>query len=266
MQRGVHAFAHRAMTTTFEVRIDSEDTAYAAGAAQAVFARYDEIERALTRYDAGSDVSRVNRAPVGEWVRVSPDLQQCLLRAQEIHRSTGGVFDPSYRKPAGFSVLTVDTQTPRARPGAPVDLDLGGIGKGYALDQAAALLHEWDLKRALLHAGGSTVLALAPPRGKPGWRVNAEGMHSLVLEDRSLSASGTAVRGNHITDPRTGEPPTDTQRVWTSAPAATESDALSTAFFLMKPDAIRAYCKRHPEIGAQWMEDGETRQAGDWPG
>ena len=262
----VRKFGHQAMGALFEISFDGEDPDYVAGAAETVFARIDTIETALSRHRDDSDLNRVNRTTPGDWVLVSPDLQQCLLRCFDLYRMTEGLFNPAFRTPGALEALQVDDETPRVRPRRAIDLDLGGIGKGFALDECARLLREdWDLTRVLLHGGGSTVLAMEAPADRDGWRVGAGAGRSLLLRNRAISASGTAVRGEHIIDTRTGRPAAGTGRVWSLAPDGTQADGLSTAFFLMDPAGIRAFCLAHPEIGAQWMVEDRLERAGSWP-
>lgn len=254
MTEALHTFAHRAMATTFEVKLFHVDAAYAAAASQAVFARIDEIEESFSRYRATSDISRVNHGEPGVWVIVSPELQSCLCAAIQRHHDTDEIFDPAFRTPGAMAGLRVDEHLPRVMSLRPIDLDLGGIGKGFALDEAAALLREWDITRTLLQAGGSTVLAMDAPPGSEGWIAGLGPGKSIALVRQSLSASGTTVRGHHLIDPASGQPPSTDHRTWALAPTATESDALSTAFFLMSRDAIIAYCHAHPGTRA-WRDD-----------
>lgn len=251
MTETLHTFAHRAMATTFEAKLFHADAVYAAAAAQAVFARIDAIEESLSRYRAASDISRVNQSEPGTWVVVSPDAQACLRAALQLHRDTGGIFDPAFRTPGAMAGLRVDDKIPQVMSSQSIDLDLGGIGKGFALDEAASLLSEWDITRALLQAGGSTVLAMDPPPGSEGWIAGVGKGKSIALVRQSLSASGTSVRGHHLIDPASGQPPATDHRTWALAPTATESDALSTAFFLMSRDAIITYCQIHPGTAAR---------------
>jgi FAD:protein FMN transferase len=134
-----------------------------------------------------------------------------------------------------------------------VRLDLGGIGKGYALDRMAVLLNEWDLERALLSASTSTVLALQPPLGATGWPIQfgpePELCH-LTLRQNAFSGSGRAVQGSHIINPYTGQPAEGRFRAWAGAPTGAEADALSTAFMIMDEQDIAHLCKHQPQFTA----------------
>ena len=286
-----HRFSHRAMGTTFEILIASDDTVvesaeYARQAAQAAFDEVDRLEKDLSRFIESSDISRINKIGSREPVRVSIDTFECLQLATRLHRETGGAFDAAigallacWRTPAGTprqptskevakakaltgmervvldrKNLTVRTKT------AGVLLDLGGIGKGFALDKAAETLREWadegwGLEAALLSGGQSTVFAMNAPPGKRGWTVTVgadvlDAPEEIPLRDRALSGSGTRVRGRHIIDPRTGRPAKDPVRAWASSPSGAVSDALSTAFMVMSPAEVERYCAEHDETWA----------------
>ncbi len=140
-----------------------------------------------------------------------------------------------------------------------LELDLGGIGKGYALDKALAFLLDWGIDRALIHGGTSTVAALgSPPSIGPavrGWPVGVgggwpEAPDQVLLTGRALSGSGTEVKGGHIMDPRTGLPARAHLAAWASHPSAAEADALSTAFMVMTTAEVEEYCALHPEVWA----------------
>jgi len=140
-----------------------------------------------------------------------------------------------------------------------LELDLGGIGKGYALDKALAFLLDWGIDRALIHGGTSTVAAMgSPPSLSPvvkGWPVGVgggwpEAPNQVLLTGRALSGSGTEIKGTHIMDPRTGLPAQAHLAAWASHPSAAESDALSTAFLVMTTAEVEEYCCLHPEVWA----------------
>ena len=157
----------------------------------------------------------------------------------------------------------------KANKTAALNLDLGGIGKGYALDRTLELLSDWEVDRALIHGGTSTALAVSTPslgqgRGK-GWPVGIGGGWDcpqvpkvFFLKDRALSGSGTEVKRDHVIDPKTGEPARGHLAAWVSHPFAAVADALSTAFMVMTTEEVRAFCESHPEVWALVIIDPHT--------
>lgn len=137
-------------------------------------------------------------------------------------------------------------------PGTVLDLDLGAIGKGYALEKASRIFADWDISDFLVSAGGSTVYS----RGAKPWPVAVGGGFDffrpgkIFLNDRALSGSGHEVKGEHIFDPRRRVECSRHLAVWVSHPSPAVSDALSTAFMVMSLNEIRAYAKTHPEVWA----------------
>jgi thiamine biosynthesis lipoprotein len=252
-------FQHEAMATTFAITIADQSADYARQAATAAWQELDRLESELSRYVESSDISRANRLAIGESVVIGDDTLNCLLLAAEIAIMTGNVFDSAYASerspelPAGAPPFTLDpaahmltSQVTR------LHLDLGAIGKGFALDRMAALLAEWEIPSACLQSGGSTALILAPPVGHIGWSIGIgedQTHRALTLNNLALSGSGLAVKGEHLIDPRVGRPAKRSERAWALAPTAAISDALSTAFFVWSDQEIAAFCDAHPEIG-----------------
>jgi thiamine biosynthesis lipoprotein len=270
---GVRRFSHEAMATVFEVHAAHPDQRYAAQAAQAAFDLADRLERELSRFLPSSDISRINGLAAGSTVQVGPAAMECLVIARHMFDLTGGAFDVSIG--TGLPSLELDPEgcvVRAARSG--VRIDLGGIGKGYAVDLMAELLGEWGIERALVHGGFSSVLAIDPPAGLDGWPLTlSDPDHpASVLEHRSsrqsaLGASGLR-KGEHIVDPRTGGPARGRRGAWVAVPrppvsgaaasgeapprAAAIADALATAFMLMSIGEIDALCDRSPGLEA-WI-------------
>jgi thiamine biosynthesis lipoprotein len=247
------------MAAEFRITIAGSDYPYARDAARAAFAELDRLEGLLSRFHPTSDVARINSLPTGGSVRVSPDTFRCLSEAFRVGVLTGGAFDITAGANGTRRGRLVSSRTGlkvrAVRAGARIDL--GGIGKGYALDRMAVLLREWGMDRAMLSGGGSTVLALDPEPGKPGWTVGIRHpgrrdreLGRVVLCRASFSGSGTAENGAHILDPATGLPARGPAAAWVLAPSGAESDALSTAFMVMKPARVKKLVARRKDASA----------------
>ncbi len=146
-----------------------------------------------------------------------------------------------------------------------MQVDLGGIGKGYAVDQMAELLGDWSIDTALISGGYSSVLALDAPAGTKGWPLTLSDpanrkqiLARPYLKRRALSGSGLQ-KGGHIIDPRTARPVKGKRAAWACAPDAATADALSTAFMVMTADEIKKYRLRHPDIMAMIILEHEGK-------
>jgi len=274
------------MATVFEVHGVHPDAGYAAQAAQAAFDLADRLERELSRFLPNSDIGRINGLAAGERTRVSPSTMECLVIARHLFDLTGGAFDVSIG--TGLASLDVDPGgcIVHARASG-VRLDLGGIGKGYAVDLMAELLEEWGLERALVHGGFSSVLALDAPPGRRGWPLTlsdpcapSTALARLSTRQTALGASGVH-KGDHIVDPRTGVPARGRRAAWAAVPrppapdgepraaerprlaAAAVADALATAFMLLGPEQVRGLCDGSPGLEAWILSDpAEGPEAG----
>ena len=273
--RALRRFTHEAMATVFEVHGVHPDPSYAAQAAQAAFDLADRLERELSRFLPNSDIGRINRLAAGEATQVSPSTMECLVIARHVFDLTGGAFDVSIGTGLPSLELDPDDFVVHAASGD-VRIDLGGIGKGYAVDRMAELLEEWELEQALVHGGFSSVLALEAPAGRDGWPLTlsdpaapARVIARLSARQTALGASGLR-KGDHILDPRTHHPARGRRAAWVALPrppapgadagtdgetrvsAAAVADALTTAFMLLSPGEIRTLCERSPGLEA-WV-------------
>jgi thiamine biosynthesis lipoprotein len=291
----VFRFAHEAMGTCFELLTAGKGETYSRQVSAAVFAEIDRLERLLSRFDPSSEISQINRLEPGESLRIGLEVFECLQTAARTKILTEGAFDINYKAllkgksgaPAGSGKIkrnmvewvelskTHGGYSVRVRTGkagekrVPLDLDLGAIGKGYALDKLLDILEDWSVKDALIHSGTSTALAIGSPpgpkAGRWGWSVGiASGWKcrgaagKFDLRDRAVSGSGTEIKGEHIFDPRTGRPAAGHLAAWVAHPSATFADALSTAFMVMDTAEVESFCKGHPDVWAQVVIDPES--------
>jgi thiamine biosynthesis lipoprotein len=278
-------FSHKAMATTFEISILDEEQEHASEACRAAFDLVDELEQQLSYFIPSSDIAQINRLSGGKPLRVGIAAFNCLAGAKAIHDETGGAFDVT----AG-ALLTGRVpwdkdeenprggQIPRQKDGLlhvgmdavlldhssfsvallsdQVEVDLGGIGKGYAVDQIKQLLDDWGIERALVNAGQSTMYAVGTPPDRHGWPMRIldpenekDVLARFYLKDAAVSASSPDEKQN-LLDPRTGCPAGLWTGTWSVATTALEADALSTAFFILSEDEVRQYCQSHNEVGA----------------
>ncbi|MGH7449570.1 MAG: FAD:protein FMN transferase, partial [Longimicrobiales bacterium] len=215
-----HEFSEVHMGMPVRIVLYARDTATARAAARAAYARIAQLENQMSDYRADSEVRRLERRP-GAWVTLTPELFAVLETALRVARASHGAFDPtvgplsalwrearrrgalpqpvaidSARARTGWKKITLD-RARRAASLAPsgVHLDLGGIAKGFILQDALAVLRSHGIARALLEAGGDIVVG-DPPPGRTGWRVETPRADSAVaaraaaLENAAVATSG----------------------------------------------------------------------------
>jgi thiamine biosynthesis lipoprotein len=302
---GLQRFSHNAMATVFEIFVLYPDALYARQAAYAAFDELDKLEAELSRFIENSDISRLNNHPPNRPLRVSLETFEALRLSAEISAETNGAFDVTVgalmecllnedktthtplkarlseaRRHTGMNLIKLnqDDFTVR-RLTDKVKVDLGGFGKGFAVDKMTDILRDWDVDTALLHGGASSVFALGAPPEKKGWPVTISSpadrkkiLAYLHLRNNALSGSGLR-KGMHIIDPRTGEAVKDIVATWSLASTAATADALSTAFMIMSPSRIARYCANHPGVAAMTIarpspeeKEGKIRTFGYWKG
>ncbi|HEY7328858.1 MAG TPA: FAD:protein FMN transferase [Gemmataceae bacterium] len=288
----------RAMATNFEIILPF-GTPDAVQMGEVAFDLLDRLEEQMTVYRQGSEISRLNQqAPIAP-VRVERRLFDLLELASRIHRETEGAYDittgalikawgffrgprrmPSEeeretaRQRVGMDKVTLDAERHTVRYQQPgTEINLGSIGKGYALDRMARKLRGRGCKQILLHGGTSSVYAGGCPADeKRGWQVailhpwqRSRRLARVWLRDRALGTSAATHQHleyngkklGHILDPRTGWPASGIASASVLAPSAAEADALSTAFYVGGLGLAQRYCAEHRGIAAILLQDGE---------
>jgi thiamine biosynthesis lipoprotein len=290
---------------------------YATGAGQAnqafraAFDRIAQLDAALSDYRPESEVNRLCRSAVGKPVKVSADLFRVLSAARQLAEETGGAFDVTlgpvtllwrqarqqHRLPApdalrealqrsGYRKLHLDASARTVTlDQEDMRLDLGGIAKGFAADEALAALAGLGIRRALVAASGDLAIG-DPPPGPKGWSVGIDspdphaGGFSRVLDlcNAAVSTSGDSsqnleiagVRYSHIVDPSTGMGLTRPVMVTVVARYGIDADAWSTALSVLGPERGSPLIERHPGVAARFTINRETPfhivESRDWPG
>jgi thiamine biosynthesis lipoprotein len=266
-----------AMGTSFEVYLYAPNRERASQLFEVAFDEIERVEAALSNYRPSSELSRINANAANAPVVTDPEVFALLERAFVYSRQSDGPFDVTVGKlmkawgffrGAGRYPSNEELSRARAQTGwqhvkldrqtrsvhflvRGIELDLGGIGKGYALDCVARVLREAGVTAALIGSGSSSLYAVGAPPGKAGWPVRVPDpldrtrtLSTILLKDQSLSTSGNyekffQLNGRkycHIIDPRTGRPVEGMLQTSVIAPEATDSDALATAVFVMGPE------------------------------
>jgi thiamine biosynthesis lipoprotein len=282
------------MGTVFTIYLYAADNEQAAADFEMAFAEVDRLDATLSNYLPGSELSRINRNASQEAVTTDPEVFEFLRTSFDYARRSDGAFDISVgplmrawgffrgqghypsdaelaqaRTSVGWEKVTLDPASRTVRfQTAGMELDPGGIGKGYAVDQVVSLLRESGVQSALIDAGSSTIYALGAPPGKNGWPVQIprpenrkRSVTTVLLRDTSLSTSGNyekffTLNGRlycHIMDPRTGMPVEGMLQTTVIVPQATDSDALSTAMFVMGPARGAKLLQSLPSASGLWI-------------
>jgi thiamine biosynthesis lipoprotein len=294
--------ACHAMATRFEIVLYGENPVALRAAGEEALQRIDQLEDQLSLFRTGSEISYLNARAAKSPVRVTPGLFALLHQAQKLSAESRGAFDITVaplvrcwgfmggvgRFPAPAEVAEARTKVGMglvqlnsadftvqfAREG--VMLDLGAIGKGYAVEQAVEVLREAGVTSALIHGGTSTVQALGPPPGEEFWKIAIETpvtkpdvppslLATVPLKEEAMSVSGLVgnsfqAKGRtygHIIDPRTGEPAIGTVLAAVVLPSATETDALSTALLTVGAAGHEAIAKLRPGMRTLVVSDSD---------
>lgn len=293
--------SRRAMATMFEVMLPFGSPS-AQPAAEAGLDLIDELEDQLSVFRDHSEVSRLNATAGDRPVEVERRLFDLIEFAAHVTHQTQGAFDiatGALTKAWGFYKREGRVPTPVERSLAMsqtgtrfvaldrsrrsvrylrkgLEINLGGIGKGYALDRAAErLANDFGVHSALLHGGSSSVRAVGTlPGHERGWPIAVKHpwdperrLGTVFLNNAGLGTSAATFQHfeyngrklGHLIDPRTGWPVEGMEQVTVIAPTAVEADALSTAFFVLGVEPTTQYCQTRPDISVIMLPAGQER-------
>ncbi|MGF1580304.1 MAG: FAD:protein FMN transferase [Gemmataceae bacterium] len=296
-------FSRRAMATEFEFRVPVGIGVPPVEAMEEALDEVDRLETQMTVYRDNSELVAINQRAFFESVKIEPGLFELLQLSAKISRDTNGAFDIStgaltkawgfFRragrvpsrgeqlavlKKVGMRYVAFDAtaQTIRFRREG-LELNLGSIGKGYALDRATSILRDvWQVPHALLHGGHSSVYGLGSEPGTlKGWQVGLrhpwkpeQRLGFVRLRNRGMGTSAATFQHlehngrklGHVIDPRTGWPAEGLASATAIAPTAALADALATAFFIMGVEKTREYIAKHPDVGTILLPAKEDAQ------
>ncbi len=285
----LYTFSHPAMATTFMLYLYSSHRARAAEVSAEVFDEIDRIEQLLSNYRDSSELSRLNRDAAARPVTTDAEMMDFLTQAQHWSQVSDGAFDLTvgslmkvwgFYRHQGHVPPPVELASTRAVTGwqnvklnpadrtvrfavSGVELDPGGIGKGFAVDAAVRILRADQISAALLSAGSSSLYALGAPPHRSGWRIVVPGplpsqaaLSTITLRDESLSSADCSQKNFvadghlycHIMDPRTLRPVEGRIQVSIADPSATASDALSNVLFVQPSEqSLRTLAQYAPQ-------------------
>jgi thiamine biosynthesis lipoprotein len=278
-------FEYRQVRMGVETRlvVYAPDEARAVAACRAAYHRISELEAKMSDYRPDSELRLLCQRAVNRWVRVSRELFYVLWRAQKLAAQTAGAFDITLgplvllwrearrtqqlpdeatlneaKARVGWQKMELSLRRRAARLAiADMRLDLGGIAKGYACDEALRTLKRFGIRRALVQMGGDLVTGEPPPE-QPGWRIEVPGLdgqvQTLWLCRRALATSGSTEqyveiggkRYAHLIDPRTGLGLTRLTLARVQAPDGITADSLATAACIMGAEGIDQLQRLYP--------------------
>jgi FAD:protein FMN transferase len=273
------------MGTLFRIKLYAASEAQAQQAFHSAFARIDELDRTLSDYQPASELNRLTQIAVNRPVRVSDDLYTILDASENLSEKTEGAFDitigplthlwrdsrkrnelpdpksiTAARAKCGYRKLHLDKQQHSALlDESGMQLDAGGIAKGYAADQALTVLTRSGISSALVAASGDLAFSNPPPN-ESAWKIGIDSLDSanapftriVLLSNAAVSTSGpteqhldtSGVRYSHIIDPETGMGLTRDIAVTVIAPRGTDADSFSTAVSVLGVQRGLAFIER----------------------
>ena len=278
------------MGTVFEIAAYAESSEKASAAIDKALQEIVRMDDLMSNYKPESALSRLNRSAHFHTEKVPRDLYRVIEQALQFSRLSDGKFDitvaplvdlwkaalsgdsmPSLSQRqqtencVGYKKIELTPPDQITFRSSCMQLDLGAVGKGYAVDRAGEMLRSSGIRNALINSGGSTILAMGAPPGQPGWLVHLRDPSRkvdpyVILKDQSVSTSEqTAVSllgpesAGHIIDPAT-ERPVETQfAVSVITSSGTPSDGLSTTLLLLGPKLGKPLVDGMSNVSAIWL-------------
>lgn len=298
-----YEFEKGLMGSPFRVILYSASDSLAQQAARRAFARIETLNEILSDYRDGSEINRLSaQSGTRKWIKVSDELYEVLSVSKKISRKTKGAFDITVgpvvqvwrramrrnifptqseiekaRRAVGYRFVKLRPRTKSVRLMRPgMRLDVGGIGKGYAADEAVRVVQELGIKAVLIDAGGDLTLAGVPPE-REGWEVEINSGTStdstalVHLTDAGVATSGAnyryleheGKRYSHIVDPKTGIGLRHHVRTTVIAANGTYADALATAISVAGSKRGKRLLRRFQDVQV-WLLETRGSQVTSW--
>ncbi len=278
------------MGTVFEIAAYDQSSEHASLAIEKAFQEIVRLDDLLSNYKPDSPLSQLNRSAHFHQEEVPPDLYRVIAQAIQFSRLSDGKFDVSIaplvnlwkgtlagenmpsqaqqeeaRACVGYEKIELIPPDRISFRSPCLQLDLGAIGKGYAVDRAADVLRSLGIRNALINAGGSTILGIGSPPNQKGWLVHLRDPSNkidpqVILTDDSVSTSEQTApsllgkdSAGHIVDPETGRPLKTDLAVSVVTKTGTDSDGLSTTLLLLGPAKSKELVRSMPGFSAIWI-------------
>lgn len=290
---------HSAMGTVFTVVAYGRDRTFLSEVCREVFGEIDRLDDEMSNYKPASELSQINREAAERPVMVSPELFRLIRYSLALSEETNGAFDitvgplvkawgffrgkgrvpkseelTEVMKHVGYRHVQLDSEKRTIRFDTKgIEIDLGAIAKGYALDRAAEILRTDGITSALISSGTSSVYAVGSPPGQRGWKVSIRDPYDknkaadvILLKNYSLSVSGNyekffKLHGkiySHILDPKTGRPVENMLSTAVLAATGEQTDALSTSCYVLGVKRSRTFLLAHPNLTVIFYLPGNT--------
>ena len=293
------------MGTVFAIHLYAESESQALSFFEVAFEEIERLEETLSKFRPSSEICRINRLAATQAITTDPEVFSLIEQSCAYAEQTGGAFDITVgplmrtwgffraeghfpnaqelnaaKERTGFDKVLLDRATRTIHFAGPgMELDLGAIGKGYAVDRTVEILCEVGVTAALVVAGSSTVYALGAPPAEKGWKIHvpdpldrARKISTVQLRDQAISTSGSYERffeldGRrycHVMDPRTGMPVEGVLQATLIGNGGAMTDALSNALFVLGGRGEEVLSRFEDVSALSVLTDGPAQRILKW--